>query len=281
MKNRRSSNKLNLRSIPSVAVLTLLAAIVIYPFVMMVIVSLKTKANFMDDPLGLPRVWTLENYLVVFQKGDILTAFRNSLLITSLSLSGQILFGSLAAYALSKMNFKKSKLFSSAFLAPMIFPVYTVIIPLYLVFRRLGLVNNIFGLVLVYVASGLPLVIFILTSFMKTIPYQISESAFVAGASHFRVYYRIILPLIKPAIATTVVVSGLSIWNDFFLPMIMMTNRKLATLPLKVFLFVGQYNNVWTSICACLIILVVPILIVYVFLQSQIISGIVAGSVKG
>lgn len=276
-----SMKKLKTHDLLLIAILVALSITVIYPFVMIVIISFRENADFMNNPLRLPQKWVFENYTAVFEKADIVGGLRNSLIITFVSVCLQILLGSLTAYALSKMNFKKSKLFSALFLAPMVFPIYTVIIPLYMMFKQMHLLNNYGGLIIVYAASGLPLVIFILTSFMKTIPFQISESAFVEGASHLRVYFKIILPLIKPAIATTFIISGLSIWNDFFLPLLMISNDKLATLPLKVFLFAGQYTTYWTNISAVIVILVIPILTIYLFLQSQIISGVVAGSVKG
>ena len=128
---------------------------------------------------------------------------------------------------------------------------------------------------------GLPLIILILTGFMKTIPYEISEAAIVDGAGHFRIYSMIILPLIKPAIATSVVLSALSVWNDFFLPLIMVTKSDVMTLPMAVFQFKGLYQTSWPMVCACIVFLVVPMMIAYVFLQKHIVSGVVAGAVKG
>jgi raffinose/stachyose/melibiose transport system permease protein len=252
-----------------------------YPFFMILLVSFKSNIEFQINPLGFPQNFDLSNYVMVFKKAKIPSAFLNSFTLTSFSVIGEIFLGSLAAYALTKMKFKKAKLFASLFLAPMVFPIFTVIIPLYLFFRQMHLLNNMFGLVLIYLATGLPLVIFIFTSFMSTIPYEISEAAIVDGASHFRIFYRIILPLIKPAIATTVVISGLNIWNDFFLPLMMITNNKLATLPLKLYTFKSEYATDWPSISTCIVYLIIPIIVAYVLLQKHIISGIVAGSVKG
>jgi raffinose/stachyose/melibiose transport system permease protein len=179
------------------------------------------------------------------------------------------------------MRFNKVHFFSTVFLAPMIFPITTVILPLYMFFKQFHLLNNILGLVLIYGATGLPLTIFIFTSFMATIPYQISEAAVIDGASHGLIYSKIILPLIKPSIATTIIVNCLSIWNDFFLPFIFITNRNLLTLPLKLYNFKGEYSNHWPNMTSLMIFLLLPIFIVYIFLQKYIISGVVAGSVKG
>ena len=259
----------------------ILAAGALYPLFLISMVSLKLLQDFRMDPLGLPHSFNFKNYVTVFQRAAIPLAYRNSVLITGLSITVQVFFGSLAAYALSKMKFRRARFFSTAFLAPMIFPITTIILPLYMLFRQLRLLNNILGLVIIYGATGLPLAIFIYTSFMNTIPYQISEAAIIDGAGHMRIYSRLILPLIRPAIATSIVVSSLGVWNDFFLPLLFITSRNLQTLPLKLFVFRGEYSNAWPSMCSLMVFMLVPIITVYVFLQKYIISGAVAGSIKG
>lgn len=281
MKKNSELKKFHASKVILLIILTIAAIFVVYPFLSIAIISLKETSDFAINPSGFPSKWVLDNYVLIFKESDIIRGLLNSLIISISSVCFQIFFGSLSAYALSKMNFKREKLFSGAFLIPMIFPVYTVIIPLYMMFKQLNLLNNYIGLILIYTASGLPIVIFILTSFMRTIPYQISESGFMEGASHFRVYFQLIMPLVKPAIATSFVISTLSIWNDFFLPMLMITNDKLATLPLKVYLFTGEYSSNWPAISSLIVILVIPILLIYLLLQRQIVSGVVAGAVKG
>lgn len=258
-----------------------IAAAALYPFFLIIMVSLKTLPDFKMRPLGWPGSLNFRGYITVFQRAAIPTAFKNSITITGLSMVVQVFFGSLAAYALTKMQFKRARFFSTAFLAPMIFPITTVILPLYMLFKQLHLLNNLAGLVIIYGATGLPLAIFIFTSFMSTIPYQISEAAIIDGARHFIIYSKLILPLIKPSIATTIVVSSLGIWNDFFLPLLFITNRGLQTLPLKLFVFRGEYASHWPNMCALMVFMLLPIVIVYIFLQKYIISGVIAGSVKG
>ena len=282
LKSAHSLNTKKRRASPfAYLLMILLSFIMIYPFICVVLISLKTMNEFRDNPIGFPLALTFTNYIEVYIKGDILTAFFNSTFLTGLSVAGIIIFGSLTAYALTKMRFKKAAFFSNVFLAPMIFPIQTIIIPLYFLFRSMHLVNNMWGLITIFIAGNLPMSIFILTGFMKTIPYALSEAAFVEGANHFRVYFRIILPLIKPAIATAGIIIGIFIWNDFYLPLIMMNDRKLSPLPLKIFMFSGQYEQFWTMICTCVVFLTLPVVIVYLLLQKQIISGVVAGSVKG
>ncbi|MFT3984142.1 MAG: carbohydrate ABC transporter permease [Lachnospiraceae bacterium] len=262
-------------------VLTAATLIAICPFLVLPIVSFKTKSEFLKYPLTLPSSINFQNYITVLERSNILMAFANSMIITGGSVVLEVLVGTLAAYAITKMDFKHAGKFSIAFLIPMIFPIQTITIPVYIIFRNLGLVNTHLGMIIIYGAVGLPIVVFMMTSFMKTIPYEISESAVVDGASNFTIYRKLILPLLKPVISTVAVICGLSVWNDFYIPMIMLTSTGKKTLPLKVYDFLGQYTSDWTLVCTCIIYVIVPIMIFYCILQKNIISGIAAGAVKG
>ena len=264
-----------------IVILLFFTFIAVAPFLVLPIVSFKTKSEFIKHPLSLPSTLNFENYVTVFERANILRSFTNSFIITAGSLILEIFVGTLAAYAITKMNFKKANAFSSFFMIPMIFPIQTITIPVYLIYIRIGLLNSYQGMIILYAAIGIPMVVFMMTSFMKTIPIQISESAMIDGASHFTIYSRLILPLLKPVISTLTIISGLSIWNDFYLPQIMLTTTTMKTLPLKVYDFFGQYSSDWTLICTCLMYVVVPIIILYCFLQKNIIGGIAAGAVKG
>jgi len=264
-----------------ISVLIVMSVGVIFPFLVLIMISLKTKSDFLLNPIGLPKIWNFKNYAVVFQKAHVLRSFYNSAFITACAIFCQILFGSMVSYALTKMNFKHSGVFSTAFLLPLIFPIQSIMIPIYIIFRNLGLINNPLGMIIIYTATGLPLVIFIMTGFMKTIPFQISEAAIVDGAGQMTIFTRLILPLLKPIVSTIIVISGLGIWNDFLMPLIMITKREQKTLPLIIYNFIGQYNSDWTLICTCIVFVIAPIITVYILLQKQVISGVVSGSVKG
>jgi raffinose/stachyose/melibiose transport system permease protein len=163
----------------------------------------------------------------------------------------------------------------------MIFPITTVVLPVFLFFRYLHLTNSLFGLVLIYAGTGLPLAIFIFTSFMKTVPYQISEAALLDDANHLQIYGRIIMPLMRSSIATTVILESLSVWNDFFLPLIFIDSKNLRPLPLMLYIFKGTHITNWPYICVLMVFMIIPIVIVYCLLQKSIISGVVEGAVKG
>lgn len=277
----RKTNWKNPYYIVRYLVLILMAFVTLYPFSLLVFTSLKTTKDYMQSSVAFPIHPQFSNFVTVLQQSNIFQGISNSIVITVLSLIVEILFGALAAYALTKMNFKKAGKYQMIFLAPMILPIQIIAIPLYMIFTNMGLINSKFGIIMVYVATGLPLVIFMLTSFMKTIPNEISESAKVEGASEIQIFSAIVLPLLRPVIATIAVISGLSIWNDFFMPLLLITNKNQKTLPLKIYDFMGQYNNNWPLVSACIIYVLLPIFILYICLQKYIVAGVVAGAVKG
>ena len=255
--------------------------VILYPFSILLITAFKTQREYMMSATSLPAQWTFDNFREVLSGSNVLNSFLNSSFIMVVSVAIQVFIGALTAYALTKMKFKRAGKYSMLFLLPMIIPVQSLVIPLYLIYTKVGLLDTRIGLIGIYAATGLPLVIFMLTSFMKTIPIQISESAQVEGAGEFIIFYKLILPLLKPVVATITVISGLSIWNDFFMPMIMISDPAKKTLPLKIYDFMGQYTSNWPLICVCILLVIIPILILYCFMQRYIIDGVVAGSVKG
>lgn len=263
------------------ALLVALSLIVLYPFFLLTITSLKSKADFSRNKAGLPREIVWENYETVFVRAKIPETAWNSLTITATSVFFQVLIGSLAAYALSKMRIKRADVYTSLFLIPMIFSSQVVIIPLFLMFRVLKLLNTAEGLIIVYVAGGLPMSIFMLSRFMKGVPDSLSESALLDGAGHWQIYWRVVMPLTKVAISTLVIVNGLSVWNDFFLPFMFFTSGRLKTLPLNTYLFTEEHGARWNLVCTNMVYTVLPMLMLYLFLQKYIIHGVVAGAVKG
>ena len=221
------------------------------------------------------------NYVKVWKAAGIPQALLTSVTITIISIVGQIIFGTMAAYALCKMRFKHANFYHSMFLVPMVFSIQTIILPLFLLYSKLHLLNTQRGLMYIYIAIGLPTCIFLMTKFLKSIPYEISEAALIDGAGHFRIFFQIILPLSKTQIATIAIINGLSIWNDFFLPLMMFTDGKISTLPLSIHQFSTQYHMQWTLISTDIMMMLLPMLILYLFLQKYIVSGVAAGAVKG
>jgi len=252
-----------------------------YPFALVALTAVKSQADLVSNSFGLPSSIAWSNFALVFAQAQIPTATAYSTLITGLAIAGQLFLGSLAAYALARMRIIKPALFLTLFLLPMTLSVQGVIVPLYLIFKYLHLINTLPGVVLIYIGLGMPLSVFVLTKFMQGIPKEISESAFVDGANHFRIYRSIILPLMKPALATVVIVNGLSVWNDFFIPYLFLTSGTVTTLPLSVFNFIRQYSSQPNLIAADILYAVLPAVVAYLLLQRFIIGGAAEGALKG
>ncbi|MCI8926700.1 MAG: carbohydrate ABC transporter permease [Lachnospiraceae bacterium] len=255
--------------------------IIILPFMLLVLTALKTPVEFSRNPIGLPVQATFENFREVFVRGKIPKSFFTSVIILTGSVAGQVLAASLSAYALTKMNFSRSVFFQRIFLIPMVFSIQTVVVPLFVLYRVTGLLNSVPGLILIHIATGLSTAIFILTKFMAGIPKEISEAAAIDGAGHFQNFFRIVLPLVSPAIVTVMILNGLGVWNDFYVSYMFFTDGKLTTLPLSIYQFMQTYNSQWVMIAADIIYCIIPILIIYLVLQKYIIEGVAAGSVKG
>lgn len=255
--------------------------IILYPFMLMVLTSLKSESELFTNNVGFPESPKFSNYIEVFKVAEIPRLFANSVIITSLSLFSQVIFASLAAYALTKMRFRRSGLFFNLFLIPIIFSIHFVVLPIFIMFKYMNLLDTYLGAILIYTAVGIPIAVIILTAFMKSIPYELSEAAHMDGASHFTIYSRVILPLLKGPIAAICVINGLYVWNDFFVPLMFFLGDDLMTLPQGIFKFSSQYARSWTLIFTDIIYTIVPFIILYIFLQRYIIKGVTQGAIKG
>jgi len=247
----------------------------------MISTSLRTEQAFNSNPVSLPESINFNNFIRVFKLANIPAAMANSLIITAFSVLGQIFFGSLAAYALTKMNLKKSNVYLSMYLFPIVFSIQMVILPVFVIFKYLNLIDTHLGVILIYIATGLPISVFILAKFLKTVPNSLCEAAQIEGASHFQIYYKIILPVIKAPIAAIAVINGLSVWNDFFVPFMFFTSGKIKTLPLGIYLFNQDHFIKWTYVSADILMTVFPLIIAYILLQKYVIKGVMEGSLKG
>lgn len=262
-------------------VLVIVACFMLAPVAIVVVISFKTEPEFLKSNFLPTFPLHFENYIKVWQDAEIPKATLTSLSITLCAVAGQILIGSLAAYALTSMKFKHANFFSALFLIPMVFSIQTVIFPLFLIYNKVHLLNTQTGLVIIYIATGLATCIFIFTKFMKSVSREIIESAQIDGAGHFRTYFQIMLPLTKAQISTIAIINGLGVWNDFFLPLMMFTDGNIKTLPLSMYTFTTEYGLKWTLVSADIVFMLVPIIIIYVLLQKYIIEGVAAGAVKG
>jgi raffinose/stachyose/melibiose transport system permease protein len=271
------------RRIEHVLIYLLLSAtslLILYPIALIFISSLKTSQDFMGNPFGWPQKWTFDNYLTAWESANFSTYFGNSLILASVSVLGITLFGSMTAYALS-WNFRGSKQLFSYFLIGIMIPIQAKIITLFVFMKQIGIINTHFGLILVFIAFNLSLGIFIFSGFFKTIPKELKEAAFLDGCSEVGTFWRIILPVSRPIIATVVILTGLNVWNSFFLPLILLQDKRLFPITLGLQRLKGEISVNWPLFFSAMIMLMIPIVIVFVIMQKQFIKGLTSGAVKG
>lgn len=257
------------------------AAVVVYPLLIMLASSLKTTAEIFENPLGLIPVsvrWS--NYVDAWNQANFGTYFRNSIFVGVVSVLLILFLGSMAAYVLSRFSFPGDRLVYLLFLAGFMIPVRLAIVPLFIMMRDFHLLDTLWSLILVYVASGMPFTIFLLVNFFRHVPRDLEDAAILDGAGPFQVYYQIMLPLLRPALATVGLFHFLNVWNDFFFPLIFIRSEELRTIPLGISTFFGQYTNDWSLLFAALSISIVPVIVIYLLASKQFIAGLTAGAIK-
>lgn len=262
--------------------MVLLAALYIYPVVLMVLNSFKPFKEVLTNVLALPVKWSSDNYIYVIEKMDYGRLFINNVVITGIGIFGIVLFSSMAAYILDRRKTRATKAIHTLIITPMLIPFQTIMITLLKVMNIVHLSGSTWGLGIQYWGFGVPMATFIFYNFMKTVPMEIDESAQMDGASTFRIYLRIIFPLLKPVTATVIVLDVMWIWNDFLLPLLMVNGSpKTITLVLSAYNFVGQLNTKWHYALAAMVLAILPSVVFFILLQKRIVEGVVAGSIKG
>ncbi|MFZ5622760.1 MAG: carbohydrate ABC transporter permease [Pseudomonadota bacterium] len=261
-------------------VLIAYALVVLYPVLIMLFSSIKTTRELYTNPYGFPQTPMWSNYIRAWQEANFGTYFKNSLYVTSLSTALILFLASMASYVLGRLTFRLNPWIYGFFVAGLLIPSRLAIIPLFLLMRELHLLNSHFGLMLVYTAGGMSFSIFLLTTFFRQIPRELEEAAAVEGAGLFTIYWRIMLPLVRPALATVGIFEFLHIWNDFFFPLIFLKSNKLLTVPVGLSVFFGEYATDWALLFAALTISIMPVLIMFAFMSRQFIAGLTSGAVK-
>lgn len=267
--------------VPSHIVMVIWCLVSLFPVYMMLVNSFKLKAHIYKNPFGLPTQWTLDNYKYVFDNSQFFCYFGNSLLVVILSLALIILLGTLCAYALAHWNGLLPKVIYGIIIIGMMLPIKIASIRLLEMMKTLGLLNKIWSLPPIYVALGIPTAIFILTEFIRGLPKELYEAAFVDGASRFKIYRKVVMPLIGPAMATVAIYNLVPLWNDLWFPLIFITDENNKTLLLAITKLQGQYSTDWPKLLATLTLSALPVMILYVTMSKQFIGGLTAGAVKG
>lgn len=256
-----------------------MAFIYIFPFFLVFVNSLKLKPEILANPLAIPSHITWDNFSQALTKMNFFRSLTNSIVITVLSVSLLIIFSSMLAYYLARTKNKLSKYIFLVLVASMIVPFQALMIPFMARFAQFVSWNNRGALIFFYIGFGTALSTFLYHGFISNIPTEIDEAAAIDGASDMVAFWRIIFPMMRPITATVAIINALWIWNDFLLPRLVLTAES-QTLPLSTYLFFGQYTVEYGQVMAGLVLAVIPIVIFYLVLQKQFISGISQGAVK-
>ncbi len=268
--------------------LTIYFFIVVYPMWWLLYTSLKTDREIFLNPFSLP-VWSdlqWVNFTNAWIKGEFSDYFLNSVILTCSTVSVSVFMAAMAGYALARFRFFGARPIFFYFLAGLMIPLQLAIVPLFFQMKDLDLLNSHLGILLVYVAFGMPFAIFILTGFFKSLPSSLHESALIDGASEFRAFWSIMLPLARPGLITVGIFSFLATWNEFFMAFMFLSgegSQYLRTLPLGLanITIVSQYRSDWGMAFAGLVLIMAPTMMVYVFLQQYLTKGITLGALKG
>ncbi len=279
-KKTRSLRIMNMH-IPYHVLMVIWSFISIFPLWFLVINTFKVKKEIYLNFFGLPQKWTLENYESLLGSRDFFVYFRNSFLVVVVSLSMILFVGSLCAYALAHWRTKTSRGVYYFFVIGMMLPIKIATIRLLQIMKALNTLNTLFCLFPVYIAMGLPTAVFILTEFIHGLPRELYEAGYMDGASRFRIWYRIVLPLTRPALATVAIYNLVPIWNDLWFPLIFITKESSKTVLLAVTRLQGQYTTDWPKLLTVLTLSSLPVIALYLAMSQSFIKGLTAGAVKG
>lgn len=259
--------------------LIMYTCITIFVIGVTVLDSLKSQGDLVSNFVGLPKEISFSSYTAVLQ-GDFLRYFGNSVILTVCGTAGCMLLSSMAAYGITRYEFKGKGILSGYFLIGMMVPIQVSILPLFLMLRKMGLLNNLVGLILVYI-SGISMSCLIFQKFFKTIPKALEESARLDGCHDLKVFFKIILPICKPVMFTMALITAIGEWNDFYMPMVLLGEKNVTTLTLAIYRYIGQFMRYMSESMAAVIVTLIPIIIIYFLFSSQIVEGLTGGAVKG
>jgi len=261
--------------------LLLVAAVIIVPVGYAVLGGFKDPAQLANDPIGLPNPWVTSNYVDTLASPSFWRQLANSTIIAGLSTVLVVLFAAFAAFVFARRAFPGREVLYTLFTLGLLFPAAVAILPLFILVRDLGLLDNPLGIALPEAAFGLPLTIVILRPFFRSIPNELEDAASIDGCGSFGFFWRILLPLSRPVLATVGVLAIVASWNQFLLPLVMLSNESNWTLPLGVTNFSTQYTTDTARILAYTTLALVPALVFYLFAERQLVGGLTQGSVKG
>lgn len=277
-----SSPRQMARAFAAHAILLTYSVIALFPILVIVINSFKSRKAIFRSPLSFPdsETFNLVGYETVIKQGDFLLYFQNSLIVTVVSLTLVLLFGAMAAFALTEYRFRGNTLMGLYLALGIMIPIRLGTVSILQIMVASGLVNTLTALILVYTAQGLPLAVFILAEFMRGISDDLKNAGRIDGLSEYRIFARLVLPLVRPAMATVGVFTMIPIWNDLWFPLILAPAEGTKTVTLGAQVFIGQFVTDWNAVLSSLSLAILPVLVLYLIFSRQLIRGITAGAVK-
>lgn len=272
----------DLMRIAAFTVCALVSVLVLLPIVVVVYDSLRTNGELLIAPFGLPSALHWENYgNILANTAGFWQELLNSIIATVGTAILLLVTACPASFVLARLTFPGREVVFNIFLLGLLFPLTVAILPLYLIMRQLSLLNSPWGLIMPQAAFSLPLAILILRNFFRAVPRELEDAAAIDGSSLMGFFWRVLLPLSRPALAVVTIFTVITSWNGFLLPLLTLNDQSTWTLPLGVMEFRGQFGNDWVSMLAFLTLAMLPAVIVYLFAERQIIAGLTAGAVKG
>lgn len=258
------------------------AFLMFFPILTVILGGFKQKGQIFTDPFGLPRPPTIDTFAEILgSASSYWTLLFNSIFITGSTIAIVIIFGMLAGVGLSRIKVRGQQLIYNYFILGLLFPLTVAILPLFLQLRSFGLIGSRLGVILIEAAFNLPLSIFILTGFFKNIPNELQDACSIDGGTIFIFFRKILIPLSTPVISTVTIIVFVASWNQFMLPLLVLSDTKLYTIPLGVMQYQGQYASGWNQIMAFITLSMLPIAIFYFALQKYVVEGLTSGAVKG
>lgn len=281
MKTAGESKRKGWRQAGLYTIVWLLAILFFAPIVIVILNSFKTKPEIMVSTIGLPEKFNLDNYVTIFTNNDFLSSLWFSVIVVVATTTLTVLVSALAGYALARWKSKFSSAIMLIFMTTLFVPFQVYMVALIVIARQLSLTGSPVGLVLIYIALGMPVPIFLYRSYAATMSKEIEEAAAIDGCSRIQMFFRVVFPLMKPITATAAVLNALWAWGEFLVAFLVYGNHKPMTIPLSQQYFYGSYNQQWNLIMAGFVISTIPIVIFYILMQKHIVKGIAAGAVKG
>jgi raffinose/stachyose/melibiose transport system permease protein len=264
------------------AVLIVYTVIALFPVIVILMNSFKTRRAIFGDPLGFPNAdtFSLIGYQTVIKQGDFFLYFQNSMIVTVSSLFFILVFGAMAAFALAEYRFRGNTLMGLYLALGIMIPIRIGTVAILEMMVATGLVNTLWALILVYTAQGLPLAVFILSEFMRQVSDDLKNAGRIDGLSEYAIFFRLVVPIVRPAMATVAVFNMIPIWNDLWFPLILAPAEETKTLTLGSQVFIGQFVTDWNAVLSALSLAILPALVLYVIFSRQLIRGITSGAVK-